>query len=865
LEMPDLEPGTYKLVVSSPVAKLGQDIAACFFNVKPSPFSVSVVKSALGSDQRVVLGPGVHRATCDGDGAVWISLERTGPAEVKGAAINLASAELRLNGKKTEAEWAVIEGKMRSSPLALESFERQNTLSVSVTDTRGREFEQVLGKLEVVPVPLKYEVTWTRPPPRDMGRGEFMRVEGALTLRGGLRAQRDRAREQILDVNKPFFVVTPASVLKGFEILRAPPQGGEEGVSPAIFGASVPFIATLRVDAADPAVKDRVLVEVRAEDPASGSVSALEARDVGIGPSTWQLAAGRMDAQGVLVPDDDLPLLARERLRLRIDDAGANAGESGETFRIQVFAAEGETGGASKPVASADSRELDWTPRKEGAYRIVAERALGDGSGWAADEKLEILPPLRMEWSRDLGSTIKLDSGQKLPIAIRIHGPPGLDQDTFGRWFLLEPEVLAEGGQRLSVEFTDWELSKDASEGTVEASAVSSKPVLTAATKVRVSLEPRSTSPDAGAMDVIDLDLVRGGGSLVLLEDSEEGSHGRVLKDLSGSFQLVYQKPVRIGYRLGTSLNVGESLERGVAAIITAPDGSEKVLDVETATTELVAFTPYEPTRYGTHRFHLEIRGKTPLLRDFEFEVIKGTAEWIVVAAVSAVGLIALGIVGFLLLKGRAYGLDRSKVRERIRARKEKALLDLQAEPKESLEGAVRLNVAAAAIGPFQLGGAPSIREVEAWVDQHFSMDAAIFSDPSRNEKRRPLIEGLLAEARTELLLETEKRLPVRGAEVCIRSLPADGKNGDLPRIEAEVVQDPQAPRAADQKPLVSLQILAGGKLRVTTSSGKSVTMPLEEEFAYNGWIGKSGNQIRASVKVPGIPDYSTLIIDLKS
>lgn len=54
LDLPDLPPGTYKLVVNSTVAKLGQDIAGCFFDVKAPPFAPRILKSASGADQKVL-------------------------------------------------------------------------------------------------------------------------------------------------------------------------------------------------------------------------------------------------------------------------------------------------------------------------------------------------------------------------------------------------------------------------------------------------------------------------------------------------------------------------------------------------------------------------------------------------------------------------------------------------------------------------------------------------------------------------------------------------------------------------------------------------------------------------------------------
>jgi hypothetical protein len=137
-----------------------------------------------------------------------------------------------------------------------------------------------------------------------------------------------------------------------------------------------------------------------------------------------------------------------------------------------------------------------------------------------------------------------------------------------------------------------------------------------------------------------------------------------------------------------------------------------------------------------------------------------------------------------------------------------------------------------------------------------------LFSDETSNTKRKPLVVKLLSEARTQLFAEAERRLPVRAADVCV-STGANGTKGTS-SLEATVVHDAVGAEHAGLKTILSIRVLEEGKIRVTTASGKTTTLGREENFPFNGWIGKSGDQIRASVKIPGIPDYSTVTIDLK-
>jgi len=853
--------GTYKLVVSSPIARLGQDIAACFFTVRAAPFNVTLVTSSYGTEEHVVLGGGIERAACDGEGAVWVAIESTGGEPMDAGKI--VAAELKLNGKRTDAQWETVSGKFRSQPLPLEDFDERSTLALSYSDDVGRAFDISLGQLEVQAVPLKYELVWTEEPPAELGRGAFRRVQGVLHIRGGLRHQREEIRTALLAAKSPFVVGNPASVVRDFEILPEPDGGGQ--VLPAMFAPRVAFAATFAAASEHPE-QEAFVVEVNPDLalPAGANASPIETRSIVMGPSPYRFAGGRFDAQGTLVPLAGLSLTAREQILLRIEDQreGVGVDASGKaadaSYRIQIFPA--DESGESKAIATTSSPDFYWSARREGRYRIVAEVSSESEAGWSAQEILDVLPALNMVWAEDLAmGAIKLDAGQRLPLKLRVQGPVDLDQDSFNEWFVTRAEVLGEGGQPLQVDFT-WETRSAAAPGTVAISAVSTKALSKSATKVRVILEHRFSTHESGSpIAVLDLDLVRGGGSLVQISNFEQGPDGYALNDLAPGFRLPRKSRIRLGYRVGSSLDLGDSLKHGVAAIVVAEDGTEKVLDVESAVQNLVIFTPYEATDFGNYTLRLEIRGKTPLKRDFEFAVVKGRADWRIVTAIALAGLLALALLSLLGTRGVAYARDRAKLKDRVEARREKTTAELLAEPSTSLQGAVRINVANRSLGPFELNGQPSPAEVENWVDRHFSTATVIFSDPKKNEKRRELIDRALAEARTELLFEAEKRLPTRGIEIYITEIKERGAT----RFDAEVVHDCTA-HPEGRKPLLSLKLVGEGKLRSSTASGRSVTMGVKEDFSYNGWIGKSGNQIRVSVKVPGVADYSTLIFDLK-
>ncbi|MBI4602654.1 MAG: VWA domain-containing protein [Planctomycetes bacterium] len=858
LAVQGLAQGTHKLVVSSPVAKLGQDSGACFFNVRPCPFAASLFKASLGAEEQAVLGPGVEHARCEGEGGVWVAIEPGGGGEA-GQAPKVVSADLALNGKRASLRWSEAAGRLRSEPMALEALDRSNALGLTVTDDAGRVFDLSLGRLEVTPVPLKHDVAWAKAPPAVLGRGEHVRIQGAIHVRGGLREEREGARHALEKPAAPWLVASPASVLEGFQTIEG---GGAAGGPRDLFGESVAFAATLRVAAASPELKDSfaltVLVPPGAAAPGGEAGAVVEQRKVAIGPSSLQLNLGRAGEKGEVAPPGPLPFLARERIRLTIEGAV----EGGATLRIRVHGPDAATG-QDAVVASADAAELDWSPRRDGAYRVAAEAARGDGSGWAAEETLNVLPPLKLEWTQAHGGSLKLDQGQKLALALKVLGPPALDGDAFERWFALRPEVLGEGGQPLAVELTGWEAEGDAQPGSVALVAYSAKPLTPSAARARVHLVPRGDADAGAALDVLTLELVRGGGSLVSVEGFERGPQGYQLTDLAPGFQLPRGGRIRFGYRFSGSLEAGESLRSSVAAIIVDGSGAEKVLDVDAASRDLVVFTPYEAPRYGSYTLRLEVRGKTPLLRDLEFEVVKGASEWAYAAALGGAGAVLLALLAALGVKGLAYRRDRRAVLERVNARKEKAFAELEAEPLESLAGSVRLTVASQSLGPLELNGSPSAKDVDSWVDQHFSADAAIFSDAAKNARRRDMIAGILNAARTELCLETERRLPIRGADICVRDVKEPGSS--TARLEARIVHDVRSGGAEGLKPLLSLRLLSDGKLRIATASGRSVTLSPGEDFPYNGWIGKSGNQIRASVKVPGVADYSTLIIDLKA
>jgi hypothetical protein len=847
----NLPEGTHKLVVKSEVAKLGQDVAACFFNVRPSPFTVKLIQGALGGEPRVLLGAGPETATADSDGAAWVAIAANPAA--KDAAGKVASAELKVAGEKRELKWNPGSGDqalLSSEPLALEGLDPDAPLSVAFVDDKGRSFELPLGKLTVTPVPLRHEVAWTNPPPAEMGRGEFVTVRGAVYARGGSRAERERAAEAIRGAKQAFFAVIPPSVLESFQVVAPDFQG--TAAARSAFGEQVAFEARLSVRTGDANLRDRFAIEVRA-----GKAEPLESKVVRIGAAPAALVTGRLDAGGALIGDDDgLAFFARERLRSRIESKGESRGSA----RLQVLSREGEGDAGLKPVAAADARELDWSPKKEGTHVVRAEVNYGSGSGWSVTEEISITTPLRLAWAAgELTGAVKLDHGQKLPLTIRILGSQGLDWDTIRRAYSLRTEVLATGGQALAVDFTPWEADKASAEGIV-LKAFSVKPLTDSAAKVRIALEPRDAKDAAAALDVLEFDLVRGGGSLVIIENFEQGPASYVLRDVTPGLGIAKGSRVRFGYRVGSSVAGGESLKDGVAAAVTGPGGPEKVLGVEASTPALVVFTPFETTDLGTHQLRLEIKGATRLEREFDFNVMKGTTEWALLAAAIAAGVVVAAVLGFLLVRWFGFERDRRVVQDRIDSRKEKALQDLQALPRLNLEGDVRLTLENRSLGPFELNGTPSVAEVEAWVGQHFSMEDKVFADTEKNASRQTLIRSCLTRARTELLAETERRLPIRGTDICVRE--TKGKNGAA-HLEAEVVHD-LTQSVPGRAPILSVRLLDGGKLRVSTSAGRSVTLDRDEDLAYNGWIGKKGQQIRASVKVPGVADYATVIIDLK-
>jgi hypothetical protein len=874
IALPYLPVGTHKLVVTSPVAKLGQDVAACFFKVKPCAFEVKLLRTALGEEPRVLLGPGVTNASASADGAGWIVIESNAGERTEKAA-KIVSAELTVGRRKVGASWTAeplqlpaggkakaedgaadeILGNVvyRSEALPLEEFAGLNEVSVRFADDAGKKFRLSLGKVEVVPVPMRHDVAWSTEAPRELGRGGFHRLLWTVHIHGGSREERKKAREALVASKASFLKVTPPSILKQVEVLGSPIGGPGSG---GAYGESVPFAALLKVDPQDTAVKDRFTLEM-----SLGGQKQPMAKTVAIGPPAHGLLAGRLDQGGTLVPADGVPFFAKERLHFRIEDlSGSSRGNS----RIQVVAAEGDPEAAGKTIASADARDLEWTPRREGSYRVIAEITSETGSGWSAEEAINVAPPLKLEWAGgDLAGTLKLDSGQKLPLSIRVVAP-GLEAEAFHRFFDIRVEVKAEGGQNLAVEVSPWEGEKEDAAGAVVLRSFSTKPLTASAARVRISLVPKAAKTAPGetveALDALEFDLLRGGGSLVVVEGFEKGESGQVTHDLFDRFTLPMGSHTRFGYRVGSSVGGGGAKD-AVTAAVADPDGSEKVLDVEAVHPELVVFTPYEAVRYGKHKLRLEIRGGTQLEREFEFEVVKGTTQWALFAAAMGAGGIALVGLAFLGLRGLAYNRDRAQVRARIGTRKEKALQELRAIPVQNLEGTVRLNLGPKAVGPLELNGRPSVAEVEAWVDKHFSMETTIFADKTKNDGRMPVIKACLVEARTHLLAETEKKLPIRATDICVREAKG-GAGRDGIRLDAEVVHD-LTQSVPGRHTILSLRLLDDGKLRVSTAAGRSVTLDRKEDFAYNGWIGKKGSQIRASVKVPGIADYSTLIIDL--
>ena len=870
IALPRLPEGTHKLVLRSPVAKIGQDIAACFFNVRPCPYTVKLLKSSLEDDDRVLLGPELEQGVSDADGVAWVAIEASPQKEGSEPRAKVVHAEVAMGGKKIETRWTdapppassrpresgqpagaapaadaprpaanPADILYRSEPLPLEELDASGDLVVSFSDEKQRAYEVRLGKLQLTPVPLRLACVWNTPPPPEMGRGDSARVIGGIYLRGGEKDERKKMKESLRSSNKPFLVTSPPSVVATFQVLPDSPQG--------LLGDSVRFEAMLRLPSDDQALGDRCSVEIR-----PGGGEAIDVRSIAVGPSSVQLVLGRSDGQGALVPAEGLPFFARDRVKIKVNDTGEGKG----TFRLSIF--EKDAAPDAKPIATADGKEIEWIPKKEGAYRVVAEVVRGEGS-WSSSEEITVAPPLELAWLGDDPAAIKLDSGQKLYLAVRVTGPKELDGDGFQRSFSLSAEVKGEGGQNLAVEFAPWEVDRESPAGTAVLRTVSANPPTASASKVRIALQPKGAKDPSAALDVLELDVVRGGGSLVSIGNYSAGASKYKVQDLPDGFGAPKGSEIRFGYRLGGS-GGKTALASLVSATVIDPAGKEKVLQVESASDGLVVFVPYAPASLGEHKLRLQIKGGAQLEREFAFMGVKGTSDWALLATGLAGGGLLLVAVGFMLLRGMAYGRDMSVIRSRVGARKEKALEELTQIPVTNLEGSVRLTLGTRAVGPLEVNGTPSVGEVESWVDNHFSMETSIFAEPERNEKRRGLIESCLASARTQLLAETEKRLPIRATDICVREMKSGNGAG---KLEAEVVHD-LTKEVPGRSTILSLRLLDDGKLRVSTAAGRTVTLERDKDFAYNGWIGKKGTQIRASVKVPGIADYSTLIIDLK-
>jgi hypothetical protein len=855
LDCPPLPVGSYKLIVSSPVAKLGQDVAASFFNVLPCPVTAKLVSSATGSDTKVVLEGTTTQAKVKGEGIVWALLEQ---AEGSQKPVKIASADLLVNGKAAGLKWTPEGNGLKSEGLPLEDMAREVTLLATLKDDAERSFEIPMGALTVEPTPLSFSVRWQVAPPTELARGHFIKIRGAVQVTGETRRKRQDAAAAVKNSGVPILSVNPPSALQDFQLVAASGEAGSASPGASAFGEALAFEGMLKASVDDPELRDTLTVEVR-----SGGREPIEARTVRVGSSGTRLLVQRPAAGE---STEVLPFFTRERLQLAIDDQ--DKGE-GKTYRIQVLSVEAgagtKDGSSAKPVASAAARELIWIPKKEGEYLLEAEALSGEGDGWAAQERLKILPALKLEWSGNIQGAVRLDSGQRLPLFVAVHGADGLEWETFQRLFTLKPQVLAEGGQELAVDFTPWELQKDVSQGVVPVKAFSAKPLTAAAARVRVSLFGQLPAGQAAeaALDVLEVTIMRGGGSLVVVENFEKGPQSYVLRDIVPGFQVPKSSRVRFGYRTSSTASGATPLKDTVAATVVPLDGGpEKVLDIESAAPGLVVFTPYEAGRFGRYKVHLEIKGdQMQLMQEPEFEVTRGTSDWMLVGLAIVVGIILAAGLVLLAILGVQYARDRRFVMARIRSRMDKALTELDSESGESLVGSVRLNVASKTLGPIDLNGNPSHKEVSAWVEQHFSGEKAIFADVAKNEKRRPLIETCLTKARTDLLAEVEKRLPIRAVDVCVREV-KDSSGGS--QFEAQVVRDRVGSEHEGWKTLLTIALQKDGKLRVSTTAGRTVTIGPGEEFAYNGWIGKSGSQIRASVKVPGVADYSTVMVDVR-
>lgn len=862
LDAPSLPEGSYKLVVNSPVAKLGQDIGACFFAVRPAPYQPRVYASATGTDSRTILEPGAAEASARGDGVLWVALEPAGSEEAKPA--KLVSAAVVLDGREVAAKWTQEgESGLRSGRIALEDLPERSSVAVRAADAEGRKFEWSLGTLRVEAVPLSPAVLWAAPPPAEMGRGSRCAVRGIVRIRGGSRDERARAAQALRDsvATEPFLAARPPSAFGGLQLVpldsipspEAPAAAGEGEASDVLVGERVAFEARIHVPAGDPAVEDRVVVEVRFRG------KTIDERRISVGPSPARLVVGRpQDAESGLAGEPAVEITVKERVRVALE---RRDGRDGAKPKIEVFgpAAPGAPAGPSaRPVVSVESASAEWSPRAEGEYRVVADLALGPDCGWAAEERLVVGPPVRLEWAQTSDSTLRLDAGQHLPLVVRVLGPAKLDAESLLRIFDLKPEALGEGAQPIAVEFSGWEEDPAAGGTGLVVKAISSKPIPSEAARVRVSIRPRGDAAEATPLASIDLQIVRSGGSIVVVENFERGESGYVLRDVVPGYRVPRNATVRFGYRPGSPLADTATIKNRISAsVVPVAGGPEKLLDVLSVGREVVVFTPYQATKRGKFRVQVEIKGEmTQLKQAPEFEVTPSFGDSVRSALAYALGLAVLAAAVVFARIGAAYQKDRAAVLERVEARKAKALEALREEPSDRLRGEVKLQLGGRQLGPLDLNRAASQREVAAWVDQHFSSDPTIFADPEKNRKRRPVIDRLLAAARTELLAEVEKTLPVRAADLCLR----DAGGG---AYEAELVFDAVGSEHPGMKTVLTLRLLEGGKIRVSAPAGKTATLERSANLPFNGWVGKTGDQVRVSVKVPGFADYSTVTIDL--
>lgn len=859
LDAPSLPEGSYKLVVNSPVAKLGQDIGACFFAVRPAPYQPRVYASANGTDARMVLDSSAAEASARGDGVLWVALEPVESEDAKPA--KLVSAAVVLDGREVAAKWRQ-EGErgLRSERIALEDFPERSSVAVRAADAEGRKFEWSLGTLRVEPVPLSPAVVWAALPPAEMGRGTHCAVRGFVRIRGGSREERAKAAQALRDsaATEPFLATRPPSAFGGLQLVpldsvpspEAPAAAGEGEPSDVVLGERVAFEAKILLPAGDPSLEDRVYVSVRFQG------KTIDERRISVGPSPARLVVGRpQDADAGLAGEPAVEITAKERVRAALE---RRDGRDDVKPKIEVFGPAAPGAPAVRPIVSVESGTAEWSPRAEGEYRVVAELSLGPDCGWAAEERLVVGPPVRLEWAQAVDSTVRLDAGQHLPLVVRVLGPAKLDVESLVRIFELKPEALGEGAQPIAVEFSGWEEDPAAGGAGLVVKAISAKPIPAEAARVRVSIRPRGDAADATPLASVDLQIVRSGGSIVVVENFERGESGYVLRDVVPGYRVPRNATVRFGYRPGSPLAETATIKNRISAsVVPVSGGPEKLLDVLSVGREVVVFTPYQATKRGKYRVQVEIKGEmTQLKQAPEFEVTPSFGDSVRSALAYALGLVALAAAVVLARIGVAYQKDRAAILERVEARKAKALEALREEPSDRLRGEVKLQLGGRQLGPLDLNRAASQREVAAWVDQHFSSDPAIFADPEKNRKRRPLTDRLLAAARTELLAEVEKTLPVRAADLCLR----DAGGGVH---EADLVFDAVGSEHPGMKTVLTLRLLEGGKIRVSAPAGKTATLERSANLPFNGWVGKTGDQIRVSVKVPGFADYSTVTIDL--